>query len=703
MSSSSNVFLKHVVGLRGIAILLVLFFHAANKYCQCGHFGVDVFFVVSGYFLWTGIHRAQASGTFSFAEFYRKKVFRIFPLLISLILVLFPVVVWLTTLSVRQAYGETSLASLFGLSNEYLEFFTMGYFGFGCSNNLLRHTWYLSVILQMYLMLPVLIVLFKRCANWLRHTFWILLFVVSFLAFHHQPAFTQNTPEAPGWLFDYLYSGLCHLLSTDCLLSYASPYYWTLGRIWELLAGAAIPCLPIFKKECHAPLALFGLALVLIPSFTFTPGSLFVLPVVCGTMLVFRYGAHGLTGTLLTNKVLFWVGTISFSLYIWHWPVCLLWFSLVRGSHDWISYSFIVSISFLMAWVAWKYVETRRFSSACIAVTWLAALLLAAALAPSGGASWKILGIPHQIVTRGYHESKACSAHPILMDVPDIIRPATGLYGGGIYKNSIWEDLDDELLLSMGTDSAKSDFLMVGDSHANSLYPALDTFCKEKKISGVYLRSYIAPLPGWYWSEEFGEPCCVSPEKTEAFMKWMERHPEITKIIIGQAWHGRLVYYTSKRLKEGATREEALCEFEAMLEQTCTRLRRAGKKVGFFSQVPTLLRIPLDTDVAHMINSRLLKGCTLDLTELSVSRSEYLKYSQQIREILERLQNKGLCSIIHQDASLFENGLFSAYRDGDIMLRDGSHLTMPGAMKALEGMRDELTDFLLANPGQARE
>lgn len=696
MPAAQKVFLNHVVGLRGIAILLVLFFHTASKYCQCGQFGVDVFFVISGYFLFTGIERAYARGAFSLAEFYGKKVLRIFPLLISLVLVLFPVVLWFTTLTVRQSYGETALSTLLGLSNEYLEFFTKGYFDMGSGNNPLRHTWYLSVTLQMYLLLPILIILSKRWAAWLRKAFWILIFSISFLAFHHQPAFTQNAPEVPACLIDPLYTMLGGIFGTDWLFSDASPYYWTLGRVWELLAGALIPRLPEATKGWRTTLALIGLALILVPAFTFTPESLFTLPAVCGTMLAFRYGSGGPVETLLTTKPLFWVGTISFSLYIWHWPVLVFWFELVRGAHDWIAYLATISISLLISQVVWKYVETRHFSKACIGWSWLAALMLCGALAPTGGASWTWLGIPRQMSIPLYHETRVCSANPLLQDVPGTVHPMPDFYGGGIHKNSVWDNHDDALLLEIGPTSASTDFLMTGDSHANALFPAVDTFCRETGLSGVYLRTYITPLPGRHWQRGYGN-LHVSPEKTEDFLKWMERHPEIKKVILGQWWEMRLKSYTEERAREGASRETALREYEAMLEQVCTRLAHAGKKVALVSQIPILLHVPTQTDTLHHINSANIKGRQTDFAELSVSREEYLAYSRPTREMFERLQAKGLCCIIHQDTSLFEDGVFHGYCGDGIMVRDVQHLTLQGAMKALEGMRGELERFLHGN------
>lgn len=696
MKDGRPVYLNHIVGLRGIAILLVLIFHVAGKWCHCGQFGVDVFFVISGYFLWTGIQRSRAAGTFSLIEFYRKKVHRIIPLIVSLILVLFPVVLWFTTLSVRQSYGETSLAALFGLSNEYLEYFTGGYFDFGSANNPVRHTWYLSVMLQMYLLFPILIILFNHCAGVLRKTFWVLLFIVSFLAFHHQPAFTHHAPEVPSCLWDPLYRQLCRLFGTSWSYSFASPYYWTLGRVWELLAGALVPLLPELERKWHAPLALAGLGLIVLPAFTFAPGSLFVLPAVCGTMMVFRYGAEGMTGSLLNHKLLMGVGAISFSLYIWHWPVCVFWFELIRDCRDWISYLAILSISFLVSWLAWKFVETQRFSLKGIGVSWLAAFTLCAALAPSGGASWQALGIPRQIVIQGYHETRVCTDNPLLRDVPDTIHPIPNFYGGGLFKNSIWDNHDDALLLGIGNASAAPDFLMTGDSHANALFPAIDTFCKQANVSGVYLRTYIVPLPGIHWLPEGGRHFHVSPEKTEDFMQWMERHPEITKVILGQWWEARLETYIKERMAEGGSREMALREYESMVEEMCSRLVRAGKKVALINQAPIVRHgPPYGTDMLHYVNSKILREGRRDFPELSVSRQEYWEYSRPTREMFERLRAKGLCSILHQDTALFVNGVYNACQGRDLLIRDTHHLTFFGAMKSLEGMREELSRFLL--------
>ena len=689
--------LEHVTGLRGVAILLVVLFHLVPQWCPCGHFGVDVFFVVSGYFMFSSVWKPG----FTLREYYGKKVVRILPPLLALVLVLYPCALFLYTVTYRQSYAETGLSALLGLSNEYLEYFTQGYFDFGSRENPLQHTWFLSVTLQMYVLVPLAAVLLRRAPRWLERCTWAALFAVSFLAYHHGPAYPAHCPGLLRGLFTQL-AAVAGCLPGEVFHSYASPYYWSLGRLWELMAGAGIALLPALEgSRLRGALGLAGGLLILAPAWALAPGSPLNLPAVAGTMLVFRYGDSGIFAKLLRNRVAMGLGLISFSLYLWHWPVHALYHYCTELPEDACSLAVVTGISLPVAWLAWRFVETRKFRHGAVAAAWAAAMALCGSMAVSGGAGWRIPGVPEQVSVTGYHETRIYAEGPLLSDLPKDFLPRHSWYGGGLYKNSTWDNHDESLLLEMGTASKTPSFVMAGDSHANALFPVVSETAASMGCRGVFLRSYMTPLPNRDWHADQGEEMHVSPAKVEAFAQWLERHPEIRLVVLGQWWENRIRAYERDRAGQPDARALACRDFQTSLGTFCTRMQKAGKRVAVVSQVPVIPKP--NYDICHYVNKRLLRGEQPEPAEICVERDVYEQYACDVNRILSELEEQGLCTVLHQEASLFDkDGKLYAYENGELFMRDCSHLTYAGAKKALPGMLPKLQELLqpLAKPAE---
>lgn len=680
--------LEHVIGLRGLAIVLVVLFHLLPAWCPCGHFGVDVFFVVSGYFMFSTVWK----GGFSLREYYGKKVVRILPPLLALVLVLYPCALFLYTVAYRQSYAETGLSALLGLSNEYLEYFTQGYFDFGSRENPLQHTWFLSVTLQMYVLVPLAAVLLRRGPRWLERGAWAGLFAISFLAYHHGPAYPAHCPGVLRGLFTQL-AAVAESLPGGVFHSHVSPYYWSLGRLWELMAGAGITLLPaIESSRLRGALGLAGGLLILAPAWTLMPGSLFNLPAVAGTMLVFRYGESGIFAKLLTCRAAKWLGLISFSLYLWHWPVHALYHYCTELPEDACSLAVTGCISLPVAWLAWRFVETRKFRHGAVAGAWAAAMVLCGSLAVSGGAGWRIPGVPQQVSVSGYHETRIYAKGPLLSDLPKDFLPRHSWYGGGLYKNSTWDNHDESLLLEMGCAKKAPSFVVSGDSHANALFPVMSETAASMGCRGVFLRTYMNPLGNRNWFADQEREMNVTPAKVEAFAQWLEHHPEIRLVVLGQWWENYIRAYEHDRAGQPDARALACQDFQAALAAFCTRMQKAGKRVAVVSQVPIIQRP--NYDICHYVNKCLIRGKEPESALLGVSREEYDAYAGETNRLLEELEAQGLCTVLHQETSLLEGGRLNAYENGELLMRDCSHLTYAGAKKALQGMQPKLQELL---------
>ncbi len=320
-----------IQGLRGLAVLAVLVFHAAPVALPGGFAGVDVFFVISGYLITRILLDALDGDHFSLSGFYGRRIRRLFPALyamLAVVLVLGLIVLppkLLTELVFTQFF-----TSLF-LSNFAFAHLS-GYFDSAASLKPLLHTWTLGVEEQFYLVYPLV---FLGIWKFLRRQMWIVLAGLALLSF-----------------------------AAACLPPAANPeanFYLPVSRAFELLIGAlsvGIGRRFTLSGAAARYLSLGGLALVLL-SFALLRDSLpfpgvWALPVCLGTaMLLVAKG--GWAGRLLAAPPLTYTGDMSYSLYLWHWPI-LVFSRMLCGDHAWVTAISVVA-AFGLAWASRCFIE----------------------------------------------------------------------------------------------------------------------------------------------------------------------------------------------------------------------------------------------------------------------------------------------------------------------------------------------------------
>lgn len=312
--SLKYTFRPEIQGLRAIAVLAVLFFHIIPYAVPGGYVGVDVFFVISGY-LMTGIlyHEYLAKGSISLKAFYARRIRRLLPAstlvlaVVALMLFLLPSVRWPET-------AKEIISSSFYLQNWKLYFNTVNYWAQDSSPSILMHYWSLSIEEQYYIVWPILflaiISMFKFLHKYPRQIFGITIVIICAASFIWSVCFTeQNQNQA---------------------------YFSTFTRIWELaLGGLLVIFLPYFR---HVPKALIvllgwgGMVLILYVCFHFDsqtafPGYAALCPTLGAVMVIIggEVREQWSVRTLLSYKPFQYFGNISYSLYLWHWPVIILY------------------------------------------------------------------------------------------------------------------------------------------------------------------------------------------------------------------------------------------------------------------------------------------------------------------------------------------------------------------------------------------
>ncbi len=321
-------------GLRAIAVLSVVLYHFGLP-LQGGFTGVDVFFVISGFLIGGILWREyDATGRVALLPFYVRRFKRLAPAFFVMVLVT-AVLAWMILLPFEyREFGKTAIAATVYASN-ILFFRQTGYFDAAAHEKPLLHTWSLAVEEQFYIFLPLLILLLSRS----RRALLVALIATWAASLAACLWLTPTQPSAAFYLFPF--------------------------RAWELLTGVLLAVLGHERRlswRGHALLSWAGLVLVLaglalIPAGPQFPGTLALAPVI-GTALLLSSGTgRSLVNQALTLPVLRFFGQISYSLYLWHWPVFVL-STYLRDGHAHLFESMLwMGLSVLLAWASWAFVE----------------------------------------------------------------------------------------------------------------------------------------------------------------------------------------------------------------------------------------------------------------------------------------------------------------------------------------------------------
>lgn len=321
-----------VDGLRAISVVAVILFHAGFEAFSGGFVGVDVFFVISGYLITTLLVQELSLGRFKLSKFYERRARRILPALFFMMLASIPFAwLWMWPLDFK-IFSQSFLANSVFASNFF--FWRQGdYFGPIAEEQPLLHTWSLSVEEQFYLIFPLFLMLIWRLGN--KRVFFILstLAIASLLLSHWG---TSAFPSAG--------------------------FYLAPTRAWELIAGSIAALIVRRGVTANGPLALTGLAAILVSIFLFDastpfPGFYALLPVVGAMLLLIFAGEESMVTKLLRTKALVSVGLISYSAYLWHQPMFA--FARIR-LHETPSAGVMIVLSLLsllIAFFSYRFIE----------------------------------------------------------------------------------------------------------------------------------------------------------------------------------------------------------------------------------------------------------------------------------------------------------------------------------------------------------
>ena len=569
-TNSATEYRPEVDGLRAVAIVPVLLFHAGLSAFAGGFFGVDVFFVISGYLITAQLASSDKSGFALLGNFYHRRIRRLFPA-IAIVSAVTAVIAYLimTPSQLRPLFSSFTSTQVF-LQNIYL-WQNSGYWDQSLETSPLMHTWSLAVEEQFYLIFPLLFVAKSmRNAKSVLVGVAITIFVLSFLG-----ALTRFGTSSTGAFF---------------LLPY---------RAWELMAGAIVALYSVndkrfFKTKPYFSrlISNFGMTIIIIAIIlgdesTRHPGLLTLLPVV-GTALLIGFGREpSLTSRLLNNKLLVAIGKLSYGLYLWHFPILALW-RIDKGTElDGVETTAAMVLTFVCSYLMWKFAETpfrdrvrtRNKYVAIVATTGFVALVS--------------IGVVGQNTVFGKKSNSELALLEAQAKIPTEL--------------DNWIEIDFESPISGGSigvterKSPMGDVVLLGDSHAGALKDSLSAELERLNLSGVaFIRAGCPPVSNVIMDPPEKFNCTDFNQIIDIVLK----DTFVTDVILLSRWtfYAEGTRYTNYKgyredgyevkfsapEKKFTSDEERITYLGDQIKLTIDRLESTGKRVHLIYPLPEL-------------------------------------------------------------------------------------------------------------------
>lgn len=623
-----------IQSLRGIAVLMVVFYHAGLGGMTAGYLGVDMFFVISGYLITRIIAREVDAGTFTFREFYLRRTRRILPALFAVVLVTALFADFFLSSEEMQSFKAQVIGSLTFTANIVL-WRQVDYFGVAAELKPLLHIWSLAIEEQYYILMPLLLVFTPKRFRMLAVVLVVaysLIMMIGMISF------------SPGMTF-----------------------YLVVFRAWELGFGSIAALLPAFSVGRRLSIAAGGAGLAVLVSAAYLPWpgphpGLAAIMVCSATVAVILFPVRLLAEGIVARS-LGWVGDISYALYLVHWPI-LAFANNANADDGWMTRGSLLLVSFGVAVALKRLVEDPfrhgRGAQFRRMATGLAALGCLAVLSPYA--------------------------------VEAMNKREAGLKGGRAVANGFdircnyHKSMED---LSSCRNSEKPRIAIWGHSHAMHIVPAVVSTTPEGVIQST--KAGCGPILGIAptnrtQAEKWPHECIAFNRDT---FRHITESDDIRIVVLAARMHE---FRETDYFAEDGDEARRLASREVMehFGRTVEALRANGKRVVFVASPPGG-PFNLGICVERRWNNKIFLGASRDC---SVSREESLAYNPRAVSAMDNLQDIADIDIITLDEALCEGDRCLAVI-GDVMLyRDGDHLTPEGSR--LVGQRMDLASQIEA-------
>lgn len=645
-------------GLRAVAVLSVVAFHAFPAWMKGGFVGVDVFFVISGFLISTIIFENLDKGTFSFAEFYARRIKRIFPAVLLVLIASFAFG-WFALLADEYKQLGKHIAAGAGFVSNFILWGEAGYFDNSAETKPLLHLWSLGIEEQFYIVWPfVLWLAWKNKLNLLT-----LTILVAFVSFY------LNLKG----------------IKKDAVATFYSPQ----TRFWELLAGSTLAWFALYKKDAFTRYKLkvdgwlakliyretvqvdgktlsnvtsfLGCLLLAYGFWRITkevsfPGKWAVIPVLGAVLIILAGPKAWINRKILSNKIVVWFGLISFPLYLWHWPL--------------LSFARIVESE----------VPSRNIR--------LAAVVLSIVLA------WLTYKLVERPLRFGKHSKPKVAVLVVLMIVAGYVGYNTYDRDGYEFRNSIkafannknelirTPAIDDDCLKYTGIEkplfpycrftNANSDetVAVVGDSHAHVAYPGIAEYLRNKGVNTVLLaNSGCPPFVGSYrGNNQVEKDACR--DRVEQLLDTVKNKKDIKRVFVftrGPVYNTGTEPLTGNKDLTGGN-NTPIAEFANSAQISFDRLSKSGKLIFYVTENPEL-NYSAESCLSRPFKS-MVRNCSVEKKSVLERQANYLSAFSNLKNVTIINSLSAFCP--QEDCVVFDD-------NGSLLYADDDHLSVAGS------------------------
>jgi peptidoglycan/LPS O-acetylase OafA/YrhL len=637
-------------GLRAIAVSSVVLYHAGIPGISGGFAGVDVFFVISGFLIGTIIFNGVRAGSFSFADFYARRARRILPALIAVIAMTLAVGALILSAAELEKAAGSSLAALFAVSNIHFQQ-SISYFNPNAALDPMLMTWSLGVEEQFYIILPFLYLGLKRFSDR------AVLGILAALTLASLALCLHWSVAAP-----------------------SSAFYLLPARAWELGIGVMLGVWlatggkPASGRAAEAisliALAVLAVSLCLLGEAERWPGWTTLAPVLATAALIATPGAW-VNRVLLAARPMVAIGLLSYSWYLWHWPLMAYLHTAAIGEPVLAAKIGAAVVSLVFAYLSWRWIEKpfrKPRSSAPDTVRRYAAAMGVAALAI--GSITMFNGLPQRMPERANRIDAAVAA-----------------VHAGKCMSSDGKSASAEGCQYLPHD--KELVVVIGDSHAAALAPGvIDYARKQGKGWALFSLGSCRPLAGVTLAKQsdpaFSEFCANFMQKA---FEWTQDNDRVTDVVVTGLWAGALWNEDERYVRIDGSDDGSQADLiSAGIAGTVQRLAASGKRVHVAQDTPYWEFDPARAALSQAIPAR--RWLASFASEHDAATHEFGAVRRQHdaleRDIAQAVRSAG-GRYFHTHGGFCEEGN-CRYRQGETLyFVDRSHLSPEGAVVAMAG------------------
>ena len=627
-------------GLRGVAVLSIVFFHLNIIGFSGGFIGVDIFFVISGYLISSIIFKDINNNNFSITHFFERRIRRIFPALFTVILLTLIVCLFLFDSKTLEFFGKSVTASTLFVSNilywRETDYFTP------LGTKPLLHTWSLAVEEQFYIFFPLLIISINR---FFKKRYFAVLLGICIISF---------------------------LISIESVYFHkVATFYLLPTRAWELLFGAilSLEVIPEVKSNvCRNVISIVGLGLILFclvyySESTLFPGLSAILPVL-GTGFIIYSGLARETTIVkkcLSFNPLVFIGLISYSIYLWHWPILVLLKYTIFREFSILEKIGIMLTCFVISVLSHKFIELPFRRSKPLLPN--KKILFGSSL----GTMLIFLIIGIIIYLEKGMPGRYPAAESFVKDFKNDFKNDSYVLKNNYHFGNLSENIS-----IIGTSKGVPSFLIWGDSHAKHLSTGLSELGEKYQLRGYVInKGGVKPLLGM---DVYGTLSnSAQSNYNQSVINFIKNHNEIKTVILAAMWSHEDALIDAT----GEYSERKIFSFflRVGLLRTINTVQNMGRNIILVYDVPLLKDDPTRIlFLSQRFNTK------ISFKQIAPTFNEYLEKNRNIISIFKEFETiKGL-TFVHPELLFFDKDLNSNIMfQKEILYSDINHLTEVGS------------------------